>query len=165
MSRHGYSDELDDWAMIKWRGQVASAIRGKRGQRLLVDLVKALDAMPVKELIAGKLATVDGEVCALGAVGQFRGTELPILDRNGNEYEDDDFDSYEMADLFDVAHQLAAEVMYENDEGGGRYGNVNGTWRYIPETPQERWVRVRALAMRHIQPVPVEQASESQVGS
>lgn len=145
MSRHGYSDDLDQWDLIRWRGQVASAIRGKRGQKLLVDLVKALDAMPVKELITGKLVTVDGEVCALGAVGQFRGTEMPMLDRNGDEWNGDDFDSCEMADLFDVAHQLAAEVMWQNDEGG-RYN----------ETPQARWERVRAWAMRRIQPIPID---------
>ena len=83
MSRHGYSDDLDQWDLIKWHGQVASAIRGKRGQKLLVDLVRALDAMPEKELIASKLVTIDGEVCALGAVGQLRGTEMPILDSKG----------------------------------------------------------------------------------
>jgi hypothetical protein len=130
-------------------------MRGKRGQKLLVDLVKALDAMPEKALIAGKLVTVDGDVCALGAVGQLRGTEMPMLDSNGDEYEGDDFDSYEMADLFDVAHQLAAEVMWQNDEGGSGH-KVDGRWQYCPETPQERWRRVRAWAMRHILPVPVE---------
>lgn len=156
MSRHGYSDELDQWDLIKWRGQVASAMRGKRGQKLLVDLVKALDAMTEKALIAGKLVTVDAEVCALGAVGQLRGIEMPTVDKNGDEYEGDDFDSYEMADLFDVAHQLAAEVMWQNDEGGRDHKVVDGRWQYCPETPQERWQRVRAWAMRHIQPVPVE---------
>lgn len=159
MSRHGYSDDIDQWDLIKWRGQVASAIRGKRGQRLLVDLVKALDAMPEKELITSKLVTVDGEVCALGAVGLFRGTEMPMLDRSGDEYEGDDFDSHEMANLFDVAHQLAAEVMWQNDEGGSDYKTVDGQWTYSPETPQERWVRVRAWAIRHIQPVPVDKAA------
>jgi hypothetical protein len=146
MSRHGYSDDIDQWDLIKWRGQVASAIRGKRGQALLIDLVKALDVMPTKELISEKLVTVDGEVCALGAVGQFRGTKMPILDRNKNEWDGDDFDSHEMADLFNVAHQLAAEVMWQNDEGG--------RW---DETPEQRWDRVRRWAMRHIQPVAIEE--------
>lgn len=30
MSRSGYNDDIDNWQMIKWRGQVASAVRGKR---------------------------------------------------------------------------------------------------------------------------------------
>ena len=81
---------------------------------------------------------------------------MPMLDRNGDEYEDDDFDGHEMADLFDVAHQLAAEVMWQNDEGGGGHHKVvDGRWTYCPETPEERWKRVRAWAIRHIQPVPV----------
>lgn len=156
MSRHGYSDELDQWDLIKWRGQVASAIRGKRGQKLLIDLVKALDSMPEKALIANKLVTASGKVCALGAVGQLRGTEMPMLDRNGDEYDGDDFDSHEMADLFDVAYQLAAEVMWQNDDGGSDHKVINGKWTYAPETPQERWARVRAWAIKHIQPIVVE---------
>lgn len=140
MSRHGYSDDIDQWALIKWRGQVASAIRGKRGQRLLVDLVKALDAMPEKALIAEKLIDhEDGDaVCALGAVGVKRGLAMENLDPE--EYET-------VAEAFDVAEQLAREIAYVNDEGGH--------WRR-GETPQERWQRVRAWAVKHIQPVPVD---------
>lgn len=46
MSRSGYSDDIDNWDLIKWRGQVASAIRGKRGQLFLRELLAALDALP-----------------------------------------------------------------------------------------------------------------------
>jgi len=35
MSRHGYSDDIDEWALIKWRGQVASAMRGKTGPTII----------------------------------------------------------------------------------------------------------------------------------
>ena len=38
MSRSGYSDDLDNWDLIRWRGQVSSAIRGKRGQGFLREL-------------------------------------------------------------------------------------------------------------------------------
>ena len=31
MSRSGYEDGLEMWDLIRWRGAVASAIRGKRG--------------------------------------------------------------------------------------------------------------------------------------
>lgn len=48
MSRSGYSNDGENIAM--WRGQVASAIRGKRGQAFLRELVEALDAMPEKRL-------------------------------------------------------------------------------------------------------------------
>lgn len=43
MSRSGYSDDCENVAM--WRGQVASAIRGKRGQTMLRDLVLAQEVM------------------------------------------------------------------------------------------------------------------------
>lgn len=142
MSRHGYSDDIDQWALIKWRGQVASAIRGKRGQRLLIDLVQALDAMPEKALIAEKLIDHedDDAVCALGAVGVKRGIAMEQLDPEEPEC---------VAEAFDVAEQLAREITYVNDEGGN-YG----------ETPQQRWERVRAWAVRHIQPVPIEVAEQ-----
>ena len=37
MSRSGYTDDLDAKRYGLYRGRVASAIRGKRGQRLLRD--------------------------------------------------------------------------------------------------------------------------------
>jgi hypothetical protein len=140
MSRHGYSDDLDQWDLIKWRGQVASAMRGKRGQALLVDLVNALDAMPEKVLIARELIDGAGDVCALGAVGLRRGISMEHLDPEESE---------SIADAFDIAEQLAREIVYVNDEGGN-------AWRG-DETPQARWKRVRAWAIRHIQPIPLEQ--------
>lgn len=146
MSRHGYSDDIDQWQMIKWRGQVASAIRGKRGQSLLVDLVKALDAMPEKALIAGDLITPEGEVCALGAVGVRRGIPMGKIDPEEPE---------QVAGAFDIAEQLAREIAYVNDERVGDYKLINGQWKHVPEPPEDRWRRVRAWAMRHIQPVPV----------
>lgn len=140
MSRHGYSDGIDQWDLIRWRGQVASAIRGKRGQRLLIDLVQALDAMPEKVLIAEKLIDHedDDAVCALGAVGVKRGITMDDLDPEAPE---------RVAEAFDVAEQLAREITYVNDEGGN-----------YSETPQQRWERVRAWAVSHIQPIPIETA-------
>jgi hypothetical protein len=53
MSRSQYIDDCDDnWQLIRWRGMVASAIRGKRGQQFLKDLLAALDAMPVNAVLA-----------------------------------------------------------------------------------------------------------------
>jgi hypothetical protein len=110
MSRSGYSDELEPWDLIRWRGQVASAIRGKRGQKLLRDLVAALDAMPVKRLIACELESADGEVCALGALGKARGIDMENLDPEEPE---------QVAGVFDIAPQLAQEIVYENDKYSG----------------------------------------------
>ena len=55
MSRSGYSDEGSSWDTIRWRGAVAAALRGKRGQQVLAEILAALDAMPEKELIAEAL--------------------------------------------------------------------------------------------------------------
>lgn len=125
MSRSGYSDELDQWELIKWRGMVASAIRGKRGRRLLSDLVAALDAMPRRALIAHDLIA-DGEVCALGAAGLARGIALGEVDP---------YDADDLGDLFDIAPCLAQEIAYVNDERGG-----------YDETPEHRWQRMRDWA-------------------
>lgn len=140
MSRHGYSDDIEQWQMIKWRGQVASAIRGKRGQRLLLDLIAALDAMPEKVLIAEELVNSEGDVCALGAVGKRRGLAMGNLDPEESE---------SVAEVFDIAYPLACEITYINDEGN---------FFRRDETPQQRWERVRAWAIGHVQPVPVEES-------
>lgn len=123
MSRSGYSKDLDNWALIKWRGQVTSAIRGKRGQTLLRDLAAAMDAMPEKVLIDGALE-VNGAYCALGAVGAKRGIDLKGIDP---------YDQEQVSQSFDVARALACEIMFINDEEA-----------WFPETPAQRWKRVRA---------------------
>jgi hypothetical protein len=140
MSRSNYSDSLDEWDLIRWRGQVASATRGKRGQRLLIDLVAALDALPEKVLIAEELVNSDGDYCALGAVGARRGIDMSRLDPEESE---------SVAEAFDIADPLAREITYINDECGN-YG----------ETPQQRWLRVREWALQQIRPVPVEGAEQ-----
>ena len=106
MSRSGYSDDCDGWALICWRGAVKSAIRGARGQALLRETLTALDAMPVKELIAHELVQ-DGEFCTLGVVGQKRGIDISALDPEDRE---------SVAVAFGIAPALAAEIVYENDE-------------------------------------------------
>jgi hypothetical protein len=124
MSRSGYSDDYDNWSMIKWRGAVNSAIRGRRGQAFLKEMLAALDSLPVKCLIEGELETA-GEVCALGAVGQKRGIGMT----NVNPY-----DPKMVAGTFGISPALAAEIMYINDEGVGYW---------VEETPPARWQRVR----------------------
>lgn len=138
MSRSGYSDDGENIAM--WRGQVASAIRGKRGQAFLRELIDALDAMPDKRLIANELQRhapafippqVAGSpmVCALGSVGVKRGVNMTELDP-------EDYDA--IADAFGISHQLVQEIEFVNDEYG--YG----------ETPEQRWQNVRIWAAKQI---------------
>jgi hypothetical protein len=129
MSRSGYSDDLDPWALIRWRGAVNAAIRGERGQRLLRELAAAMDAMPEKVLIADDLVDAEGDHCALGVVGKARGIDLAAVDPE---------DAEAVGNTFDIAYALAKEVVYINDEG--HYG----------ETPQQRWARVRAWVQRNV---------------
>jgi hypothetical protein len=131
MSRSGYSEDLDTWALIRWRGAVLRASRGKRGQEFFRDLVAALDAMPEKRLVSEALVRADGEVCALGALGLRRGMDLDQLDPEDRE---------RVAAAFNIAPALAAEVVYENDEA----------WSYN-EAPAARWTRMRAWAVAQLE--------------
>jgi hypothetical protein len=121
MSRSGYSDDCDNLAL--WRGAVVSAIKGKRGRQLLSELASAMDAMPIKELIANELQA-DGSYCALGVVGAKRGLDMSGLDP-------DDADA--VAETFGVARALAREIVWVNDDEHS----------YRDETPAQRWTRVR----------------------
>lgn len=139
MSRSGYSEDYDDDIAL-YRGTVASATRGRRGQRLFRDLVKALDEMPVKRLITNALE-YNGEVCALGAVGRARGVSMAGLDPENSEA---------VAGTFDIADCLAREVVYMNDEA--YYGSRGPDGKWQPETPEQRWERMRKWAASQIRP-------------
>lgn len=142
MGRSGYSDDLEQWSLIRWRGQVASAIRGARGQAFLRDLLAALDAMPEKRLIDQDLERPDGSVCALGCIGKARGVPLPAIDHDEIEYGDPDYIEnlrHGLAKSFGIAHQLVAEIEFMNDEAS-----------ILDETPEQRWTRMRAWVAAQI---------------
>jgi hypothetical protein len=156
MSRSGYDYDgcYDTWASIRYYGAVKSAFRGKRGQAFLKEMLAALDAMPVKELVANVLINtgrgeshpgydpadhnpivggdelVDekgnpfpiGAVCAMGAVGKARGLDMTDIDPN---------DPPSVAGAFNIAETMAREIADANDDF------------YKPETPAQRWVRMR----------------------
>ena len=135
MSRAGYTEDADDnWELIKWRGQVASATRGKRGQALFRELLEALDALPEKRLIAGDLVRMgEGDVlqcCTLGALGVKRGLDM-------SEIDPEDYDA--VANAFDAKHQLVREIEWMNDE-----------LHY--KSPEERWERMRSWVAKQIIP-------------
>ena len=132
MSRSGYIDDFEDnWQLIKWRGQVASASRGKRGQQFFRDLLAAMDAMPEKRLITHELEE-DGEVCAIGALCRARGVDMATIDPGEPE---------EVAGAVNIAPQLAQETVYMNDEYFDR------------ETPEERFTKMRAWVAKQISEV------------
>lgn len=142
MSRSGYVDDCENLAM--WRGQVASATRGKRGQAFFRDLIEALDAMPEKRLIRSPHITItdewgerpvdslgsrDGNVCVLGALAKHR--NLPVLEIDAG-------DCHKLGDTFDIAHQLAAESMFMNDE------------YFDTSSPETRWLKMREWAVKQL---------------
>ncbi len=133
MSRSGlYEDDGDPencLALGRWRGQVASAVRGKRGQAFFREMVAALDAMPEKRLIAHELVQ-EGSVCAIGSVGAARGVDMQKMDPH---------DYRSLAETFGVAAQLVQEVEWINDE-----------WGDGGETPETRWQRMRDWAAKQI---------------
>lgn len=133
MSRSGYIDDYDDdnGALAMYRGMVASATRGKRGQALLKDILIAMNGMPVKRLIKDDLERMDGSVCAIGAAGKLRGVDMTNVDPE---------DPHTVAGKFNVAACLAREIVWENDEN----------WDSRKETPEERFYRMRKWLRRQI---------------
>jgi len=122
MSRSGYSEDCDEWALIRWRGAVKSAIRGKRGQAFLKEMAAAMDSMPEKKLAEKELECAEG-VCAIGSVGAARGIDMSDLDPDDRET---------VANVFGISPALVAEIVYENDE------------IFYQESPEHRFVRMRA---------------------
>jgi len=151
MSRSGYSDDCDGLGL--YRGAVESALRGKRGQVLLKELLAALDAMPDKRLVANELEA-DGQFCALGVVGKCRGIDMTKLDPD---------DSRQVSRVFNIAESMAREIVYINDELVDNYMYVDlvGPPRKsfyghpqikVPVTDLEvkRWSVVRKWVSEHV---------------
>jgi hypothetical protein len=132
MSRSGYSDDCENWSLICWRGAVTSALKGKRGQAFLLELREAMEAMPEKRLVADVLEA-DGQFCTIGVLGAKRGINMGALNPDDREG---------VAEAFGIAPALAAEIVFMNDEG---------SWN--AETPEQRWVRMRAWVESNIQQV------------
>lgn len=130
MSRSGYSEECEnEWALIRYRGAVKSAIRGARGQAFLCELLAALDSLSEKKLIVGDLEA-GGEVCAIGAVGKARGIDMSKMNPE---------DAETVAAVFGIAPAMAREIVYENDEG---------TW--YDERNDARFNRMRKWCLSNI---------------
>lgn len=136
MNRSGYSDDLDALDLGRWRGQVASAIRGKRGQAFLRELLAALDAMPDKRLVRAEFEA-DGEVCALGCIAKARGID------NG-QFDPEDAEG--IGHVFGVADQLTREIMWENDECAYQWSPQKGR----VDSPEYRWQHMREWVVKNL---------------
>ena len=160
MSRSGYTEDCEGADLAMWRGAVASAVRGKRGQAFLAELVTALDAIPEKRLGANALRDDNGDFCALGTVGNARGLNLAAIDPEDRET---------VAESFGIATAMAAEIMFENDECVDSYkwvtheicGPVRPNWPdwwhhtkqvriAAPDVEQRRWRHMRNWALAHL---------------
>lgn len=161
MGRSGLVDDDGDdpLALGRWRGRVASALRGKRGQAFLRELATCLDAMPEKRLIAHELKA-EGQFCTLGVLGDARGIDLAKLDP-------EDYD--QVAEAFGIAPCMAQEIVYENDEAFDDYQWVevetfgplrprdrrtNHVRAYYPDAGAKRWEHMRAWVQKQIDAQP-----------
>ena len=171
MSRSGYTDDgWDDesaqWASIRYAGALKSAMRGKRGQAFLKELLAALDAMPVKRLIrehleidgdqdwytgsaydgvhlptvivgADELCARDGTVAAMGDVCALGALgRVRGLDMSTLDPED----AEGVAAAFSANEKIIRDIVYHNDEFFD-YAYEAGVRRII--TPEERWQKMR----------------------
>lgn len=136
MGRSGYSEDYDGEADYNnaghlWMRAVENAIKGKRGQAFLREMLAALESLPEKRLIAEELE-LDGEVCAIGSVGRKRSLDMKPLDPE---------DPYAIAKAFGIARALVAEIEYQNDDDFG-HGS---------ETSEQRYERVLKWVREQIQ--------------
>jgi hypothetical protein len=141
MSRYCDSDDYgyEPWMEGQAAGALRSAIRGRRGQRLLRDLVAGLDALPEPELAAGALEDPEtGCACALGVVRRQRGPEAVPLPCDPT---DPDLDWRELAGPFDISQALANDVVAQND-----YYTVGND----KQSRRLRWLCVRVWAVGHL---------------
>ena len=122
MSRSGYSDDCENLQL--YRANVDRTIAGKRGQAFLREMAAALDAMPVRQLIAGEVVRDSDHVCAIGSVALARKVDVSKLDI---------YDGESVGQAFGITRLLANEIAFVNDDDFG-YGH---------EVPSARWVRVR----------------------
>lgn len=133
MSRSGYTEDCDDqWQFIRWRGVVASAMRGKRGQAFLKEMLAAMDALPERKLVRDALEAGDA-VCAIGSVGKARAIDMSGIDPDDHE---------RIAAAFGITTPLAQEIMWMNDDG------------FYRETPEERFASMRKWIDSHIRKPP-----------
>jgi len=130
MSRSGYVDDYEEPGLLNlWRANVGRTLSGKRGQAFLREMAAALDAMPVKELIAHELVSETGAVCAIGSVAVARKLDVSELDPG----EPDDVSA-----AFGISCVMTREIVYENDE------------IVYNETPAARWLRMRKWVADHL---------------
>lgn len=154
-----------DWAFSTpreyWIAGATRALQGRRGQTFLYWLIKALDAMPEKELVSGQFRAAEGQFDALGVIAAARDLDLYYIES---------WDHGRMGEILDIAGSLVVEVMEQNDQGVPvrDWHELCGPLPpWIPErfrpaialesadARRQRWQYMRDWAERHLTTVPV----------
>ena len=74
-----------------------------------------------------------------------RGLEMSTIDSHCRE---------SVSEAFDIAEAMAAEIVYENDEHPGNYEmQPDGRGKWVAETPEHRWHRMRKWVESNIKQV------------
>ena len=133
MNRVNYQEDATPWEFLRYRGAVLSAIKGKRGQKLLKDLLEAFDSMQIKELVANELQGESG-VCTLGCIAKAKGMDWS----NWN-----DFKSDIISKELNIAKSLVNEIAFENDE-------ICYFDKDSEKTRKKRWQKMRTWVERKI---------------
>jgi hypothetical protein len=171
VSRSGYTDGDCDSAedflrMMGYNANVRRCLAGRAGQAFLWELYQALEALPRRRIIKAALEK-DGDYCSLGAVARARGVELLKLLRIENA---DDLNVDEtlgiLASLLGIKDMLAREIMYQNDAADEMHEACGppaphhswlswcATAPTRDETPEERWLRIRAWVADELRDIP-----------
>ena len=135
MSRSWYTydapeNDKEQQAQARHRAAVSRAIKGKRGQAFLKEMLLAMDAMPVKRL-EDYILSDDTGCCAMGAVAESRGLNVSNIDPE---------DRFAVAAILGIAASMVQELAYYNDEAEASFF----------ESAEQKFVRMRRLAIHLI---------------
>jgi hypothetical protein len=151
VSRFGCDDYDEDypnqWAL--WQHNLERHMNGPQGQRDLLDLHRALLALPERKLIGGRLADERGGVCAVGALALARrcakGEEREaVLSELAALIPEDDYDYGDTTAT--VGRSVGLKYML-----AWTIGELNDDFHKI--TDEERFERVLKWVEKNIQPV------------
>jgi len=112
-----------------WWANVERAVKGRHGQRDLRTLEAALEALPEKRLIQGRLVSRKGEVCAVAAL---------VAHRRAEKGESRDAVLAEMGSLVTVYCDHCQHTEAEHDPDGSCRSCAENVARAALE-PERRW--------------------------
>lgn len=154
--RIGYTEEEDYPGQFGlWQGNCQRSLKGKAGQAILRELEAALLALPSKRLIASSLVDAHGEVCAIGALAEFKGEITDDMIGQG------EYDMEEVGIQLGMPRLVAWKIVEMNDlqfagtdlvfgEGPYRWPNEQ-PYAYVEVTPEQRYERMLKWVREQVQ--------------